>query len=288
MSDCDGTERLYVTVRDEAVGGDCGIEIVDSDDGVKDVVDVVVVLEAVDNKDGTDGDTTTGVRGTDEGIVTILSVDGLVGELGGGVGVGSLSSTSDDSKEIYGDGYGETGTDPTVEGSGIVAANSSSSGIVGTIDGAYRLTASSSISLSDGVMLILGVLVNVDISSGTLGSFDNSCCSMSSLGSVGPLTSLRVGSFGSTSSGVPGSSGSPLTSVRSLISLGLLKIHGHPAVLYSVEGASDGQSSAVTNSVDSSEGQTSAVPYAVEGAFSAVSYVVEIEGVGVGGGSFAV
>ncbi len=59
-------------------------------------------------------------------------------------------------------------------------------------------------------------------------------------------------------------------------------------MLYSVEGASDGQSSAVTNSVDGSEGQTSAVPYIVEGAFSAVSYVVEIEGVGVGGGSFAV
>lgn len=102
--------------------GDGGIEIVDSEDGVKDVVDAVVVLETVDNKDGIEGETTTGVGGTEEGIVTVLLVDGLVGELGGGEGVSSLSSLSEDSKERDGDGEGDTGTDPTVEGRGMVTA----------------------------------------------------------------------------------------------------------------------------------------------------------------------
>lgn len=173
-------------------------EIVDTEDGVIDVVVEVAVLDTdiVDNNDAVEGARIIGDAMTVDGLsVTVTSVEGVVGELG--VGVTSLSIISVAGSEgTEGDEGGEGGGEPRDDGSGIFLAVSISSGIVGTTDGAYRLATSSSISGSDGNTLIEGVGVRDEISSSKLGSCgaDGVESILSTLGSLGSLISL--GSLG--------------------------------------------------------------------------------------------
>lgn len=84
--------------------GDCSIETVDPDEGVKDVVDAVE--QRTTEKEGR---CSWREREND-----CLSVGGLVGELIGGVGTGSLSPFFVGSKERC-EGHDETVIEPAVE-----------------------------------------------------------------------------------------------------------------------------------------------------------------------------
>lgn len=213
-------------IEGTGIDSDEADETDETDVGVGVDSDSIVVLETDDNNEGTDGDSTTGVGGTlsERGsIVRVLSVSDsgtsvdsratssrtngvvtVVGVEGPGLGGGTSSVR----------GVASNDSDSTVDGgNGNAAAYSSSSGIVGTMDGAYKLAKSSSRMLGvSECILIVGDLVSVDISSGTLGSASSEGSSTTGDSGVTSETIADPGSTGVSSPSGVSSSGSVSTS----------------------------------------------------------------------------